>query len=74
MGFQIKICLSVTKEDIYFGFGMKEWMKLLQKCLHFTPSRNRAHGKRSRSIISSGVGGCFFCLMQETVRLSRYMI
>ncbi len=69
MGFQIKICLSVTKEDVYFGFGMKEWMK--RSCLHFTPSRIALTENAPEALYLQGL---FFCLMQETVRLSRYMI
>ncbi len=58
MGFQIKICLSVTKEDIYFGFGMKEWMK--RSCLHFTPSRIALTENAPEALYLQGLGVVFF--------------
>ncbi len=57
MGFQIKICLSVTKEDVYFGFGMKEWMK--RSCLHFTPSRIALTENAPEALYLQGLGVVF---------------
>ncbi len=53
------------------GFGMKEWRKRICPC--FTPSRI-ALTDSSRETVSLPQFFVFFCLMQETVRHSRYMI
>ncbi len=51
--------------------GLKEWMKRI--CLCFTPSRITLI-ESARETVSSAVQVFFFCLMQETVRCSRYII